>query len=198
MINHVSQVLVNRGETLPRVQKRRTKRNELILAVAAQSFALHGPDAVRLEDIAERADIARNTLYTHFPSKDALLVAVAGPAQLAIEQGLRGVSANEPRSVAQAILQVWASSWCSHRDAMRVVHALGANPPKPLLVTRRQIVARLNELFVIVERAGHLRGSAEWATLLLWRLGVPLLESYSTLDPTGTIFIECVALLLVK
>lgn len=191
-------MFVNKRENPPRVQRRRTKRNDLILAVAAQSFALHGPDAVRLEDIAERADIARNTLYTHFPSKDALVVAVVKPTLLAIEKDLRGIDAKEPWGVVRAILQVWASSWSSHRDAMRIVHALGANPPTPLLVTRRAIAARLNELLAGVERAGHLRGSAEWATLLLSRLGVPLLESYSTLDPSGTTFSECVALLLVK
>jgi AcrR family transcriptional regulator len=42
-------------------------------AVAWQLFETHGFDAVTMEAIAEAADIAKGTLYKHFPVKEALI-----------------------------------------------------------------------------------------------------------------------------
>jgi TetR/AcrR family transcriptional repressor of mexJK operon len=49
-------------------------KRERILRAAEERFLEVGFDAVTMADIAERADVAKQTLYAHFGSKEALFV----------------------------------------------------------------------------------------------------------------------------
>jgi AcrR family transcriptional regulator len=55
-----------------RVQRKRDRRIQEILATAAELFGERGYDAVSLEDVAERLDVTKGSLYYYFPSKDQL------------------------------------------------------------------------------------------------------------------------------
>jgi len=55
-----------------RHRKRRQTMNHLA-AAAMSLFRSRGYDAVTMEQIADAADVARGTLYNHFPQKDALV-----------------------------------------------------------------------------------------------------------------------------
>lgn len=60
----------------PPLGRRQRKRNQTLDHLAATAFALfetHGYDAVTMEQIAAQADVAKGTLYNHFPVKEALL-----------------------------------------------------------------------------------------------------------------------------
>ncbi len=46
-----------------------------MVASAMRLFRRHGFDAVTMEQIAEAADIAKGTLYAHFPVKEAIVAA---------------------------------------------------------------------------------------------------------------------------
>src|SRR5687767_10922940 len=60
----------------PRPMRADARRNyELILGVARDAFAAHGPDA-SLDEIAKRAGVGVGTLYRHFPTRLALQEAV--------------------------------------------------------------------------------------------------------------------------
>ncbi len=48
---------------------------ERILSSAYDLFARHGVRAVGVDEVIRRADVAKATLYRHFPSKDALVLA---------------------------------------------------------------------------------------------------------------------------
>jgi AcrR family transcriptional regulator len=61
----------------PRRPRRDAVRNrERLLQAAREEFAEHGLD-VPLEDVARRAGVGIATLYRHFPSRDALVDAIA-------------------------------------------------------------------------------------------------------------------------
>lgn len=56
--------------------RRERKRNQTLDHLAATAFGLfeaRGFEAVTMEQIAEAADVAKGTLYNHFPVKEALL-----------------------------------------------------------------------------------------------------------------------------
>ncbi|MBY8855690.1 TetR/AcrR family transcriptional regulator [Nocardia sp. CA2R105] len=55
-----------------RVQRKRGRRIQEILAAAAELFGERGYDAVSLEDVAERLDVTKGSLYYYFSSKDEL------------------------------------------------------------------------------------------------------------------------------
>jgi AcrR family transcriptional regulator len=58
-----------------RVQRKRGRRVQEILATAAALFGERGYDAVSLDDVAERLDVTKGSLYYYFPGKDELAVA---------------------------------------------------------------------------------------------------------------------------
>lgn len=72
---------VNAGSPQPaRLGRRERKKLEVeqrIRAAALQLFQEKGYDATTVEEIAERADVAKGTFFNYFPRKDALLGALA-------------------------------------------------------------------------------------------------------------------------
>ncbi|MFY9933444.1 MAG: TetR/AcrR family transcriptional regulator [Streptosporangiaceae bacterium] len=55
-----------------RVQRKRDQRIQEILQTAAELFGERGYDAVSLEDVAERLDLTKGSLYYYFSGKDEL------------------------------------------------------------------------------------------------------------------------------
>jgi AcrR family transcriptional regulator len=55
-----------------RVQRKRSRRMQEILAVAAQLFGERGYEAVTVEEVAARLDVTKGSIYYYFPSKDEL------------------------------------------------------------------------------------------------------------------------------
>lgn len=55
-----------------RVARKRDRRMNEILTVAADMFAERGYDAVSLDDVAERLDVTKGSLYYYFSGKDEL------------------------------------------------------------------------------------------------------------------------------
>jgi AcrR family transcriptional regulator len=173
-------------------------RQDRILTVAARSFAKCTPEAVSLDEIAEQVDVAKGTLYSHFPTKEALLVAIVEPALLALDRSLGTITTEDARSVVVFLLRQWATLLREHHDAMRVAHRLETKLPEPLVVVHRRVVAKMIRLLSQPAVAASLRGSAQWASLLIARLGLPLFDTYESLDPTGEAFVEATSHLLLR
>ena len=53
-------------------QARRTERRETILAAALDEFSARGFAATRLDDVAQRAGVAKGTIYLYFRDKESL------------------------------------------------------------------------------------------------------------------------------
>lgn len=67
----VASEVVSDGRSL-RAQRLRNERRLQILEVARQLFAQRGYHATSIQDLLDRADIARGTFYLHFDSKRAI------------------------------------------------------------------------------------------------------------------------------
>lgn len=62
-------------EPVSRVARKRDRRIREILTTAAELFGERGYGAVSVEDVAERLDVTKGSLYYYFPSKDELVTA---------------------------------------------------------------------------------------------------------------------------
>lgn len=62
-------------DAVNRVERKRGRRVEQILAVAAELFGERGYDAVNLEDVADRLDVTKGSLYYYFAGKEQLATA---------------------------------------------------------------------------------------------------------------------------
>ncbi len=56
-----------------RTERKKRKTREKIIRVAVDLFQEQGFNSTTMEQIAARADVARKTLYNHFPVKDAII-----------------------------------------------------------------------------------------------------------------------------
>jgi AcrR family transcriptional regulator len=64
------------GGTVPgRVERKRGRRIQEIVTTAAELFGARGYDGVSLEDVADRLDVTKGSLYYYFSSKDELVTA---------------------------------------------------------------------------------------------------------------------------
>lgn len=59
---------------LPLRERNRQKVTERIVAAAMELFKAHGCEQTTMDDIADKAEISRGTLFNYFPSKDRLLL----------------------------------------------------------------------------------------------------------------------------
>ena len=95
--------------TLRDRQTEQAKR--LIIGAAIDCFLEHGYIATTMDDIAERASVARRTIYNQFGSKAALLIAaindrVAGSEERSLETDHEGVRAiDDPDEMIEAFIQ---------------------------------------------------------------------------------------------
>lgn len=154
--------------TTPTRQKRAdAQRNYAALLTAADAvFAEQGAEA-SLEEVAKRAKVGIGTLYRHFPTRRALILATIEHASHAVnEQGRKLMEAPSPG----AALQSWLRTLLDHASAY---NGLGAEalryPPEPgehvdTCSSMRQICAAL---LARAQAAGAVREDVDATDLFL-------------------------------
>jgi AcrR family transcriptional regulator len=75
-------------ESPKRIDPRRLRTRRAILDAAGELLATRGVEGTTIADIATRANIAVGSFYTHFPSKDVLLLAIS---ELALDEAFAQV-----------------------------------------------------------------------------------------------------------
>ncbi len=167
--------------------------------MAARLFAARGFAAVRLADIADEAKLARATFYTHFRSKEALVAAVVRPALLEAIAAFERVARRPPREAVDGLLAAFVTLWERHRDALRVSHRMEGKPPGASLPLHDKLMRVVLRVLERAARAHLLRaGDPMLAARMLALLAVPTLELTQSASPDGSLFIRCMAGLLLE
>lgn len=68
--------MINDSQQLPRKERERLARRQLILDAALKVFAYRGFTDTKLDDVAELAEFGKATLYSYFSTKEALFESV--------------------------------------------------------------------------------------------------------------------------
>lgn len=134
------------------------RNTNLVLEAARQVFAEKGTSA-GVEEVAARAGVGKATVYRCWPSKDALLAAVAG-ARVAWFTGLvlEAREAPDPWNAFRQLLRAAAESQCENA---LLTAGLGALAETDELHTRRAAYrAALQELMDRAAHQGRLRADA--------------------------------------
>ncbi len=117
--------------------KQKANRTERILSVATRLFYELGYDAVRIEDIAEHAEVSVGTFYNYFQTKGDILVAIVS---LEVEEALfagAAVVRGKPVSIVDALhrlIEVYFDHSVTYlsKDMWRTAMALSIlNPDTP-------------------------------------------------------------------
>ena len=144
----------------PRRADARRNRDKL-LAAATEAFAEHGED-VALETIAARAGVGIGTLYRHFPSRDALVVAAYEHEVDALCAAAAGLLETLP---ADEALRAWADRFADYMATKRsmgnALRAAAASDSPLFAVTRERILGALRLLLDAGAAAGTLRADVD-------------------------------------
>ncbi len=126
---------------------RRGERRGDILAAALEEFSARGFAETRLDDVAQRAGVAKGTIYLYFRDKESLFQelvrAMVGPLVSRIEAApLRDLPV---RSVAQMIVDVFVDEIFGTRrgDMIRLILAEGPRFPKLAELYHREVISRV-------------------------------------------------------
>jgi|SRR5581483_1319172 len=85
------------GSGLSRIERKRLRRVNEILRVAAEVVAERGYQNTSLDEVAERLDLAKASLYHYFDSKQALVAACLDTAAAEVERRLEAIVAEGGR-----------------------------------------------------------------------------------------------------
>ena len=122
-----------------------------IVSAALDTFLERGFSATRMIDVAQRAGVAKGTLYLYFADKQALFEGVLGEVIAAPVASVRGVTPDEGESVRafllRAVVPLMRTMESSRRAAvLRLVIAEGPRFPELAATYRRLVIEPLNGL----------------------------------------------------
>ena len=130
-----------------------------ILKASRQLFSSKGYEETTMEDVAERAEVSKATLYNYFPGKDSLLMGIA-EAELEqicqmVEEELSQVPSALDR-LRQVLLAFVLDSMC-YISLSRKITYLNSCEDSDLFATRLEMVQILHSLVLQAQEQGELR-----------------------------------------
>ena len=111
----------------PQRADRKEARREQLVEAAASVFIQRGVAATSVDDIVREAGVAKGTFYLYFPTKDAVMTAVARAMVLRVADRIRAIAANPQRSPVDRLLALPAvigqvGGDASQRDLIEIFH----------------------------------------------------------------------------
>ncbi|ONI92676.1 hypothetical protein ALI22I_02745 [Saccharothrix sp. ALI-22-I] len=159
-----------RTESVRRARPRRADAERNIEAIVRAGLACftERPD-VSMTSIAQAAGVSRVTLYTHFPTREELLVRVLDSA---VAEADRALAAVDDGPADEVLSQIVRSSWDvlgRYRNLMLAAEVL---TPQELRGTHRLTLDRIARLVVRGQAEGTFRDDlgAEWIVTIFYSL----------------------------
>ncbi|HEU5421163.1 MAG TPA: helix-turn-helix domain-containing protein [Streptosporangiaceae bacterium] len=150
------------------------RNRDRLLAVAVRAFAGGGPE-VTLDAIAREAGVGIGTLYRHFPTREALVVAAYRSELARLCDSVTGLLAELPPDAA---LRTWMDRFVDYlatkrgmADALRAVVASGGNPFEQ---SRARLTGAMADLLAAGAAAGTIRPDVQPGDALACLSGVSL------------------------
>lgn len=146
------------------VQRSRRELNKLkcrarILKSSRKLFSAKGYENTTIEDVAERSEISKATLYNYFPNKESLLLGIAeeelDQIRHLINHDLKDVSSAVEKI--RRVLEVFILDALPYISLSRKITYLNSCETSPLYATRRDMIAIFLELVLEAQRQGDFR-----------------------------------------
>ncbi|MDM0003674.1 TetR/AcrR family transcriptional regulator [Variovorax sp. J22G73] len=142
-----------------RARQREVKR-QAVLQTAAQLFNERGFHATSLDDIAERLNVSKPTLYYYVENKDQILLECVKTALDLMHAGIAEVRANGGSAIDQLEASMRIYAGVVTQDFGRCVIRIGEDPlPKPLKAELLRLKAGIDAQFRQLVEAGIAEGS---------------------------------------
>jgi AcrR family transcriptional regulator len=150
--------------------KRSAERRDAILAAALAEFSARGYAATRLDDVARRAEVAKGTIYLHFPDKETLFEELIRIELSPVVGALEHAShADVPiRQFAGQLIEVFVREvYETHRkDVIRLILTEGQRFPAIAEFYYREVVSRIMDAVRAMLRRAIERGEVKSDVLM--------------------------------
>ncbi|HTY73201.1 MAG TPA: helix-turn-helix domain-containing protein [Actinomycetes bacterium] len=154
------------GQTALRADARRNR--DLLLEAAAQAFAENGVDT-SLEDIARRAGVGIGTLYRHFPTREALVIATYERGVSLLCDAAPALLAEYPDK-ADVALELWMERYVEYvatkRGLAATLKAAVESHDEMFAQVRQRIHGAADSLLDAAVSSGRIRPDVQGADLL--------------------------------
>ena len=133
-----------------RIERKRSRRIQQILTTAAELVGERGYDAVSLDDVADRLDVTKGSLYHYFPSKEELVgtaIETLGRDMIGhLEQTIQTLEGTAGQRMQGLLLAQAAMVVRDHPAAIRL-YMLPREWPEPQHTRIKELRRRHNDLF---------------------------------------------------
>lgn len=150
-------------EAKPRRRRRKQARPGEILAAGLEVFAERGFSATRLDDVAERAGVAKGTVYLYFATKEELFEAVVRDAFSPILERMTGAVAL-PEASCPALIRLLIETiyreivGTGRREIIRLLVAESKRFPNLVTFYHREAISCGKAIIAEILRRGIERG----------------------------------------
>ena len=140
-----------------RVRADAVRNRERVLRTADEVFAAEGM-GVPIDEIARRAGVGPGTLYRHFPTKEALFMAVAvSRVSASIEEARRLLELGDPAAALFDYLRGLGAQFEARRDLIEVMAAGGQSLHEAHPELARELNKAIEALLTRAQAAGAVR-----------------------------------------
>ena len=112
-----------------------------------------------MDDVAERSEVSKDTLYNYFPGKDSLLMGIAEAELEQIREMIEGELAEEPSALERQrrVLEAFVLDSMCYISLSRKISYLNSCEDSGMFATRLEMVRILRGLVCQAQDAGELR-----------------------------------------
>lgn len=151
-----------------RIERKRSRRIQQILTAAAELVGERGYDAVSLDDVADRLDVTKGSLYHYFPSKEEMVgaaIETLGQEMIAhLEQTIDALEGTAPQRLRELLTAQAEMVVRDHPAAIRLF-MLPREWPEPQRTRIKELRRRHNGLFRTILEEGVRSGEFAAADL---------------------------------
>jgi TetR/AcrR family transcriptional regulator, cholesterol catabolism regulator len=146
------------SDKLSRRERKKLETRQNLMEAAMRLFCDHGYDATTVEDITEAADVAKGTFFNYFPTKDAVLPAIAADRLQQLEDALtpeRGAPDSAVVRIKLALRLMADDPLCDPRLVRRLFAAVTRRrEPNPGHAIRDLLIEQVRQ----AQETGEMRG----------------------------------------
>jgi AcrR family transcriptional regulator len=183
---------------LPRVERRRERARKRILEIATERFVDVGLDRVRLEDVADEADISRATLYSHFASKEEILREVIRPVLEELIKAMKEKKAGTAQQGLDNLIEVYTAMWDDNGDALTLALRYILHDPGDLAELVTKIQSQTDSVLRPLNSDGLLRMKTDLARNAFIQTAIVLLDVLKNESNREALFRESIRALVLK
>lgn len=161
------------------------RTHEALRQAALELFSERGYDATGTAQVAEHAGVSEMTLFRHFPTKEALVVADSFDPLMAEAVGVRPADESLMRALAEGVRVAWAQVEDSDIEALRKRVRIIAQTPTLRGAIERGSEATITALAgALVDRGADEVQARAAAAAMIAGLSAALVE-WARVDQTG-------------